>query len=345
MSSVREYGGIDRFRIIAALLIVGVHTYPLSSVSEELNFAVTNILSRIAVPFFLMITGYFVLPQFFCSKDNGNKALKNVVKKTGLLYVAATLLYLPFSIYAGYYENGNVFVTIVRNLIFDGTFYHLWYLPALIVGMLLLYVLSRKFSLGTVFWVSITLFVFGLLGDSYYGVTLKIPFLKIAYDIGFNVFSYTRNGLFYAPVFLTMGAVIAKKEYSFAKWKSLVGFAVFMILMLAEGFALHYFDYQRHDSMYIFLIPCMFFLFLFLLACKGKSSPILRDISMWVYILHPLFIIGVRGLAKAVGLTGLLVENSVGHFLAVCLLTFACSVVITHLHNRFRSNRLRSKDV
>jgi len=335
LSNPRKYGGIDCFRLIAALLIVGIHTYPLASVNEELNFGIINIFARIAVPFFLMITGYFVLPQCFYRKDNSSKPLINTIKKTGLIYVGATLLYLPISISAGYYSTGNILATIVKNILFDGTMYHLWYLPALIIGVFLLYILSRRFSLNMIFGVTIVLFVFGLLGDSYYGITSKIPFLKAVYDMGFNIFSYTRNGLFYAPVFLAMGAVIAKNEHSFTKRINLIGFIISMILMLAEGFTLRYFNYQRHNSMYLSLIPCMFFLFLLLLDSKRKASPILRDISMWIYILHPLFIIGVRGLAKTSGLTDLLIENSIGHFLTVCLFTFACAMFITHFRKRY----------
>lgn len=337
MKNSREYGGIDRFRLIAALLIVGIHTYPLSSISEELNFGIVNILARIAVPFFLMITGYFILPQYLSQKGNKCKPLINSIKKTGLLYAGATLLYLPISIYVGYYSTGNIFVTVAKNIVFDGTFYHLWYLPALIIGVLLFYALSRRFSLNMILGITIALYIFGLLGDSYYGLTAGTPFLKGIYDIGFRAFSYTRNGLFYAPIFLAMGVVIAKKKNLLTRRTSLIGFITSLILMLAEGFILRLFNYQRHDSMYIALIPCMFFLFQFTLASKRKASPALRDISMWIYILHPLFIIGVRGAAKITGLTGLLIENSMGHYLAVCLLTFACAVAITNLCKQLKA--------
>jgi len=325
MENSCEYGGIDRFRIIAALLIVGIHTYPLSSVSAELNFGVINVFARIAVPFFLMITGCFMSPRL--------KPSINSIKKTGLLYAIATLLYLPVSIYAGYYSNGNILAAIAKNIVFDGTFYHLWYLPASMIGVLLICALGRRFSLNVIFGFTVFLYVLGLLGDSYYGLTSEISFLKAAYGIGFRVFSYTRNGLFYAPVFLAMGAVTAKSERQITKRASIARFIVSMALMLAEGFILRRFGYQRHDSMYIFLIPCMFFLFRLTLAGKGKASPALRDISTWIYILHPLFIIGVRGAARIIGLTGLLVENSMIHYLAVCLLSSAFAVVITKFRN------------
>ena len=54
---------IDKFRIIAAILIIAIHTYPLISINETLDFAFTHVFCRIGVPMFLMITGYFILPK------------------------------------------------------------------------------------------------------------------------------------------------------------------------------------------------------------------------------------------------------------------------------------------
>jgi len=326
--------GIDRFRQIAALLIVGIHTYPLSSISENLNFIICNVISRIAVPFFLMVTGYFLLPQYFSKEICNTKPLINFIKKTGLFYIIATVLYLPVSIYAGYYSQGTAAAAIFKNIIFDGTFYHLWYLPASIIGVLLIYFLGRRFSIRTVLGISAFLYLFGLLGDSYYGLAVKIPVLNSVYSACFHVFSYTRNGFFYAPVFLALGAMTAKMKRRLDVRVCLIGFAASMLIMLAEGSALHFGGIQRHDSMYAALLPCMFFLFQLLLSRVGKTRPILRDVTMWVYLLHPLFIVAVRGAAKAASLTSLLVDNSMIHYISVCLLSISTSLLIAKLQHR-----------
>ena len=52
----------------------------------------------------------------------------------------------------------------------------------------------------------------GLLGDSYYGFLKEDGFLYGCYEWMFRWFGYTRNGFFYAPVFLWMGAWIAYRE-------------------------------------------------------------------------------------------------------------------------------------
>ncbi|MCL2425638.1 MAG: acyltransferase [Oscillospiraceae bacterium] len=338
MKSLRSYGGIDQFRLIAAFLIVGIHTYPLASVSTELNFVFVHVLARIAVPFFLMATGYFLLPKAFNNDNHDMKPLLRFVTKTALLYAGATLLYLPISIYAGQYSNVNIFTIFIRNILFDGTFYHLWYLPAAIIGALLVYALCRRFSLRIVISITLVLYIIGLLGDNYWGITSEIPFLRTAYDAGFQLFSFTRNGLFYAPVFLAMGAVIAKREHQMQQRTNIIGFVLCMALMLTEGILLNNFGSPRHSSMYIALLPCMFFLFQLICNRNGKRSLFMRDVSMWIYILHPLFIIGVRGIGRITNLTNILVGNSVLFYLAVCGLSFAAAAFIT-------SWKLRKKPV
>ncbi|HBG3891213.1 TPA: hypothetical protein KQC75_003877, partial [Clostridioides difficile] len=47
----KSYAGLDYFRIIAALLIIAIHTSPLLSYSKMADFVLTSIIARIAVPF------------------------------------------------------------------------------------------------------------------------------------------------------------------------------------------------------------------------------------------------------------------------------------------------------
>ena len=63
----------DTFRLIAAFMIVAIHTYPLTILSENIDYIFTRVLFRIAVPFFFMITGYFVLPVALKEKEKLRK--------------------------------------------------------------------------------------------------------------------------------------------------------------------------------------------------------------------------------------------------------------------------------
>lgn len=324
---------IDPFRMVAAFLIVAIHTAPLSSYNETADFLFSYCLGRIAVPFFLMTTGYFTLGPLIQNTDSSIRSLLKSIQKTALLYLTATLLYLPVNLYSGKLP---ALKDLFRVLIFDGTFYHLWYLPAALLGICLLFLLSKAFRPRISFFICIFLYLIGLLGDSWYGLIENITPLKLFYDGLFQISSYTRNGIFYAPVFLFMGAQVScvrvHKRYD-AAIVYLTSSFVCLALMLLEGYLTFTFELQRHNSMYLFLIPCMYFLFLLLLCLPGKNSPLLRRITLLIYLLHPLMIILVRGFAKVTALA-YLVENSLIHYLAVCVGSFAIALCLTFLQDK-----------
>lgn len=168
-------------------------------------------------------------------------------------------------------------------LLIDGTFYHLWYFPACITGLLLVWLLRRFLPLRAVAAAAGILYLIGLLGDSYYGLTVRIPVLSGAYDAAFQVFSYTRNGFFLAPVFLILGAVLGRRKNQGRPALSAVCLAVSLALMTAEAFLLRHFALQRHDSMYVFLVPAAYFLYRLLLSLglrpwKAARPAVHRDL-------------------------------------------------------------------
>lgn len=54
---------IDIYRFIASFLIIAIHISPFYKINSEFDFFFTRILCRIAVPLFLMITGYYILDK------------------------------------------------------------------------------------------------------------------------------------------------------------------------------------------------------------------------------------------------------------------------------------------
>lgn len=79
---------LDLFRLAAVLLVVMNHTSPLADVSAMADFWLTRVLARVAVPFFLMTTGYFL-------SRNHWAGVGRQLKKLCLLYGVCILLYLP----------------------------------------------------------------------------------------------------------------------------------------------------------------------------------------------------------------------------------------------------------
>src|SRR5699024_4900507 len=155
--------------------------------------------------------------------------------------------------------DGMGFLEILQVIFLNGTFYHLWYFPALILGMWLVYFVGFLVKSKRVnFVIFLLLYFVGLFGDSYYSVISGNSFFLSFYHVIFTVFDYTRNGVFYVPIFLYLGYVIRGQKKSKISCYSLPLFLVSLILMLIEGGILHFYNVQRHDSMYLFLIPTMY---------------------------------------------------------------------------------------
>ena len=184
---------LDRARLAAAVLVVCNHTSPLSSFTAAGDFFLTRVLARLAVPLFLMISGYFL-------ERSGWRSARRLLKKTMVLYAAAAALYLPLNLYAG-----QVTPDFFRKLVTDGTLYHLWYFPALLLGVPIAKGL-RRLGLRAGLAAAGALYLIGLGGDSYYGLAMRLPGAENLYGAVFQVFTYTRNGLLYVPLFLLLGA-------------------------------------------------------------------------------------------------------------------------------------------
>lgn len=259
-----------------------------------------------------MVSGYFL------AKDQWRRT-GVFLKKTCLLYGAAVLLYLPLNWYNGGYGPAEW----VKKLLLDGTFYHLWYFPGVILGVLAARGLLR---LGprTALTAAGLLYLVGLGGDSYYGLTCQLPALEALYGEIFQIFAYTRNGLFFTPLFLLLGA-------AGVRWSvrtSAAGLCAAFAAMTAEGLWLHGLQgpaARQHvhaaaagDGLPVSL----------LLGLNRGERRSCRKLSSLIYVLHPWCIVLVRGGAEVLGLEGPLVENSMGHFLAVLASSAAASWVL-----------------
>ena len=155
MSARRDVPVLDRFRLLAAFLAVCNHTAPLAGLAPEADFWLTRVLARIAVPFFLMVSGYFL------SRD-GWRGTGRFLKRTLTLYAAAVLLYLPLN----WYNGGFSPLEWLKKLLIDGTLYHLWYFPAVLLGVVIARGLARL-GLPAALAAALLLYLIGLGGDSY----------------------------------------------------------------------------------------------------------------------------------------------------------------------------------
>ena len=144
------------------------------------------------------------------------------------------------------------------------------------------------------------------------------------YGVLFSCVGYTRNGLFYVPLFLMLGAVSRPAEEG-VRARDGVLLVVSLLAVATEAFLTSALGWQRHDSMYLSLPFASWFLFRILLSVRPRARCPLDAVapaSETVYLVHPYAIVAVRGAARLVPV----LVSSVPLFSAVLALSFAVAM-------------------
>ncbi|MFJ3331058.1 membrane-bound serine racemase VanT [Enterococcus sp. NPDC086594] len=314
---MKKNQGIEQFRVILAMMVVAIHCLPLHRLWPDGDILITLTLFRIAVPFFFMISGYYVFSDL--ATQNSYPARQRIwlfIKKQLQVYLIATLLFLPLAWYSGILGLNMPLDTFIQTLLVNGILYHLWYFPAIITGGLLVMGLLTRLSFKQVFFIAVGLYVVGLGGDSWSGLAAQTPITPL-YSLIFQLLDGTRNGIFFAPLFLILGVLarrFAKKPASPHRYSYLM---ISLICLLLESYLLHHFTTPKHDSMYVFL-PFVL-LFLFPIIQQWQAPVIWKQagrLSLWLYLLHPYTIAVTHFLSQKLPL---LQNNLINYFVVLGL--------------------------
>ena len=315
---MKKNQGIEQFRVILAMMVVAIHCLPLHRLWPDGDILITLTLFRIAVPFFFMISGYYVFSDL--ATQNSYPARQRVwhfIKKQLQVYLIATLLFLPIAWYSGMLGLNMPLGTFIQTLLVNGILYHLWYFPAIITGSLLVMGLLTRLSFKQVFFIAVGLYVVGLGGDSWSGLAEHTPITPL-YSLIFQLLAGTRNGIFFAPLFLLLGVLarrFAQKSASPHRYSYLM---ISLICLLLESYLLHHFTTPKHDSMYVFL---PFVLLFFFPIIQQWQAPIIWKqagrLSLWLYLLHPYTIAVTHFLSQKLPL----LQNNLINFFVVLGLT------------------------
>lgn len=175
---------LDYFRIILSLLVITVHTQSLFSNDSLTGWLISNGIARIAVPCFFVISGYYLHLRL----DN-KKAIKRYLLHIFIVYIVWSFIYLPT------YYNTIEAPSLITFAIMG--YYHLWFLPAFLLGMLMLLALKKFIKNNDLLLLSgIILFITGYI-------------LEI-YGLPYRAFC---NGIFFGFPFIVLGYYIQKKRY------------------------------------------------------------------------------------------------------------------------------------
>ena len=308
-----NYQNLDILKYICAILIMILHLRPFIDFSDELDLAFNNIITRICVPIFFIITGYFVSKK----EKNNKNYIKDYIKKTIPLYLVWSLIYLPviictiieyFPTVNGYLSNLNIAlplliilliillpIVILIALCYTGVYYHLWYFPAIIFSLLVLKKWKEKFNINYLLLISFILLLFGAT-ETYYGVLpLSIKELLSYY---YNIFFTTRNFLFFGLFYVVLGFYIGSKEKIYSK-NCFAKLIISIFFLVFEAILLH--DTNRLNSnILISCVPLTYYLFISTVYITNniKIKFQFGNFSKYYYFIHPMIILFVSYLFK-----------------------------------------------
>lgn len=291
---------LDYFKIILCILVIGGHMQPLFGDSQFISWYIPNGISRVTVPVFLIISGYYVF-----SKLNDPKAFKKYMKHFILIYLVWTLIYTPY------------FITSVRPvdflIVLLTGYYHLWYMPTAIVGLLILF-FAKKY-----------------IKNDYYMLALALILYLAGYLLSFhfNKIFIFRNGFTIGFMFVFAGYFIRSKQLD--KKSNLYIIPLVCIALLANAYEAYY-TYTHamkpnQDMMLSILVlsPALFTLVLRNPIMKvGKGF--LNILPSAIYFVHPF----------AISLIDVPLEYKIYKLPYVFLLSIVFSFIVYHLNKKVK---------
>ena len=275
-----KFNGLDLTKFICTYLICIIHISPFSANAINgrgayLNFWLQQCACRIAVPFYFIVSGFLLFRKMDRYNLDSNR-VRNYCFRMLRLYATWTIL-LRVGIRA-----------------------HLWYLRAVVIAVILLYLLlNHKFTIKSIICIASILYCFGLIGDAYHGFLEPFTNYRLSswiiteYE---SVFYTTRNGLFFGFMFVVIGALFAYKKIDISMKTASIGFILSMFFLMGEVYLLKHYSQPKDYNILICLIPACFFLFAFAASLHLKNRSIyrkLRVVGVLVFFIHGLINYGV----------------------------------------------------
>lgn len=336
---------VDLMKFIFALLIVALHKNPLTSINLDVNFFIVNYIARLAVPFYFIASGYFLFRKTSYEEFDISVVFK-YAWRIYKLYLIWTVIYMyPIIKNQILIDKNGLFYEIlmwIRDFIFSGSYFHLWYLNATVFSVLLVGILiKKKMSIRKIISIASIFYGIGLFEQAYFGLILplqKYACLWGVLEVLQKIIVTTRNGLFEGFLFVSLGMLFAYKPIKLKKKKAIGLFIISMILFFIEVITIKKLGWFRGKDMYIFLVPTSLLLFHIVSQIQLKDNLIykeLRKIGALIFYLHMWGAIIVGKIMNYIGaIRGVEFDNSLIRYIMIVLLTYCISAGIRFLSEK-----------
>ena len=324
---------IDLFRYVCGVLVIAIHTRPMEEISQNLGYITSDVLPRIAVPFFFAVSGFF----YFQNLMSGKKPFRRTFSRLLLTYTVWSCLYYFIDFIQWGHENLRGFLSnCLLGFLTYGSYYHFWFFPALLFSLCLSELLWKLKARRALVPMSILLYLIGCMGCSYYNICRSIPILGALFS--YSGFETIRRILLMGFPFFVSGYLILQVKDRLAKriLRVWTGSMIAWILEIALVVHMHL---QRSIVLTAALYSLVVSTIILLLRTKAEKlspySETSRRLANYTYYVHPVFILVLSSAYHTV--LGEVIPNTM-LFLMTVLGTFLSGTFLIRMKYPFIQN-------
>lgn len=290
--------GIDFLKYICSFLVICIHMpFP-----NRLGVLFTPI-TRVAVPIFFIITGFFY--THIQSKHKTKQFIYKIFKLSVISNSVYFLIKLIINrnLLINFFDNIFNIKTLLKFAIFNESPFeiHLWYLGALFYVLIIVYFFESKYDRKYLYPLIPILLLADLIFGKYSLLIFKQEFPYIL----------VRNFLFVGLPYFLIGDLIYKNRDKIKKLDAKITiYAIyfFTFTTLAERICLGYFNINTTRDHYISTTFLAIVIILFVLKLNFiPNNLLINKLSLWgckysmfIYIIHPLFIYIMNNIIRKV---------------------------------------------
>lgn len=256
---------IDLMKILMAIFVISIHTI---APDDTIKYLLTQSIARVAVPFFFIAAGYY-----FPSKPKRSD-LKKTTLRLVYLYIAWCVFYLPFEFSDIVTKPLSVSGYVCETLyILVKGWRHLWFMPALIIGLVIYYFLHAK---KRVYLIALSLY--------FLGFALQLSIQNNEYSILFY-----RNFLTFGFPLIVLGAALKRYGYLVkADYQGAATLLFLTIMLCVEGYVRLKTGIYNNDLLIFspLVAACVFML---TLDANVKTRLNIASIASSMYFIHYFF--------------------------------------------------------
>lgn len=254
ISKNRRNEAVDAARVWFAVLIVALHTLPLSEYNDFYSYFLCHVYSRLAVPFFALVSGYFFSLNY--SVEKGRQFLRRTTI-TYLLWNTICLL-IDVTLYGK-----KINLSIILSAFFFEGLHHLWYMLAVIyMTIIVLLIGKEKFKSKTVLVIATLLLLQGIANKGYGNIL----------HIGFPIHNSMIEG-WATIVFPAYFLGFKMAEFELPKPAKCLLLCICAIMLYSiEVFIITKFDIHENNVSCVFTLPTVAFMFQWLIQKNERKN-------------------------------------------------------------------------